>query len=154
MKKTNRSQIVFITLLVPLVALTVTIPLTTLTGCAWSRAHPDRAELSAQQIATMVTREVLLEDPTLAPQFERARVELAVIATAEVISVSSVIGIINRLPAEKLQTRSARIATDGLVLTIAFTGDPALPAQTTSDLRPIVRGLEAGIRAGKSQAGL
>lgn len=126
----------------------------TLAGCAWARRNPTRALEVAKQVATSVTREVLISEPALAPKFDRARVELAIMSTNEVIASSDVIAIINRLPADKLKTREARISVDGLTLTIALTGDPALPAQTTSDLRPIVIGLEQGIGNGKAQAGL
>ncbi|HEU4340044.1 MAG TPA: hypothetical protein VFU31_00590 [Candidatus Binatia bacterium] len=135
-------------------AFAISTILTLPTGCAWSRKNPTGAMEVAKQVATSVTREVLIAEPQLAPKFDRARVELAVLSTNSVIAASSVIDIINRLPADKLTTRSARISVDGLTLTIALTGNPALPAQTTEDLRPIVIGLEQGVGIGKAQAGL
>ncbi len=121
------------------------------TGCAWVRAHPQAPEAIAQQVAQSVTREVLLAHPEHRAKFIDAEVRLTALEANPLVSATDVIAVINLLPSHLLATSTARISVDGLTLTVMLTGNPALPTETSDQLKAIVRGLRAGIAAGRAQ---
>lgn len=131
----------------PLLAIMATLAIG-MSGCAYIKAHPQAPEAIAQQVAQTVTRELLLAHPELKPKFIRARAELALIEAEPIVSAQDIILIISRLPVEQLQTSTARISIDGVQLSIMLAGNPALPTETSDQLRLIARGLGRGIDYG------
>jgi len=121
------------------------------TGCAWFRAHPQAPEAIAQQVATSVSREVLLAHPEFRPQFIQAQAKLTLLEAQPIVSAQDVINIINLLPVKLLKTSTARISVDALTLTVQLTGNPSLPTETSDQLKSIVRGLNRGSAAALAQ---
>ena len=137
------SSILFTTLLAPLLALVLTLPVVTLTGCAGFGPNQLTA---AQHGAKVLTREILIENPAAKPKFDKALVELAELQKLEVITTFDLLAIVNRIPN---QSRTIRLAVDGVTLVIYSAGNPTVvPAQTTVQLRQVAGALEAGIKQG------
>lgn len=131
----------------------VVIPCLSFTaGCAGLIKNPASAEAKASLAAETITDEILLVRPDLDREFQMARSQLAFIELQDEISVLDVIGVIERVPVV-LQNEKARIAVVGTKLLVILAGDAELPAQTTAQLRIIVRGLGNGIDKARMKRG-
>lgn len=125
----------------------ITILAISTSGCAWFKAHPQAPEAIAQQVATSVSREVLISHPEFRPKFEIARDKLRLLEAQPIVTAQDVVNIVNLLPAKYLTTQTARLTVDGLTITVQLTGNPALPAETSAQLQKIVTGLRVGLDA-------
>lgn len=128
-----------------LVTATAAVPICTFTGCASIPGTTlSRILNKAKGLSFMISAKLLTDHPEYRDGFMQASADLKYLADTEVIDVSVVLAVIQRLP--KLQDGDARIFVEGAV--IMFEDElSALAVKNPDHVRQAARGLYQGIDA-------
>lgn len=128
-----------------LLTATAAVPIGIFTGCASIPGTTLNNILNkAKGLSFMISAKLLSEHPEYRDGFMQASADLKYLADTEVIDVSVVLAVIQRLP--KLQDGDAKIYVEGVI--IMFTDElSALAVKNPDHVRQAARGLYQGIDA-------
>lgn len=115
-----------------------------LAGCATTpETAINRAAIAAKLAAYVGTAEYLREHPDKRGEFERARDQLKLLASAEQVDMVTLVAIAQQLPIEELKSREARLIVLGAMTLLV--ADAQGPVPLGENLKPIAAAMREGI---------
>lgn len=137
-----------IAILVPvlLLAVTISIPVSILSGCAGLQEPTSlqRVTTAAKVAAFVGSAEYIRSHPGARPTFEAARNQLVQMEQSEHIDLATLLAIVTRLPVQELKSEHARILITAATIIISDYG-ASLPIDQLENLRPVARAIREGI---------
>lgn len=129
-------------------ALTVTIPVTTLTGCAIlsgeNQTQLQRVITGTKVASYVATTEYLRANPTKADRFAQVAQSLWVLETSETLDAATLLAVVNQLPIKELKSDRAQMIVTAATLVLSdYAG--SIPVDQLANLKPIAKAMREGI---------